>query len=78
MEISIYDLAYLIAQQTGFGGQIEWDTSQPDGQPRRWLDTSRAERLFGFKAHTSFEEGLRRTVEWYQRVLAAVPAGAGR
>jgi GDP-L-fucose synthase len=78
MEISIYDLAYLIAQQTGFGGQIEWDTSPPDGQPRRWLDTSRAERLFGFKAHTSFEEGLRRTVEWYQRVLAAVPAGAGR
>jgi len=64
-EISIHDLAHQIARVTGFGGTIEWDPTKPDGQPRRSLDTSRAERLFGFKARTGFEEGLRRTVEWY-------------
>jgi len=68
MEISIQDLAQLIARLTGFAGEIVWDTSQPNGQPRRCLDTSRAERLFGFKAQTPFEEGLRRTIEWYQLV----------
>jgi len=68
MEISIKDLAQLIARLTGFAGEIVWDTSQPNGQPRRCLETSRAERLFGFKAQTPFEEGLRRTIEWYQLV----------
>jgi len=66
MEISIRDLAHLIARLTGFEGEVVWDTSKPDGQPRRYLDTSKAERLFGFKAQTSFEEGLRKTIEWYR------------
>lgn len=65
MEISIRDLTELIARLTGFTGQIVWDTSKPDGQPRRMLDTSRAYEEFGFKASTPFEEGLRRTVAWY-------------
>jgi GDP-L-fucose synthase len=66
MEISIKDLVELIARLTGFRGRITWDTSKPNGQPRRCLDTSRAEREFGFRATTGFEEGLRRTVEWYR------------
>lgn len=66
-EISIKDLAELIVELTGFEGSIRWDTSKPDGQPRRRLDTSRAERAFGFKASTPFREGLRRTIEWYLR-----------
>src|SRR5438093_1166604 len=66
MEIRIKDLAQLIARLTGFAGEIVWDTTRPNGQPRRRLDTSRAERLFGFKAKTPFEEGLRRTIRWYQ------------
>jgi len=65
-EISIRDLAELIARLTGFTGRIEWDTSKPDGQPRRCLETSRAERLFGFKARTGFEDGLRKTIAWYE------------
>jgi GDP-L-fucose synthase len=65
-EISIRELAELIARLTGFGGRLLWNQSQPDGQPRRSLDTSRARALFGFQARTSFEDGLRRTVEWYQ------------
>ncbi|MBM4087223.1 MAG: GDP-L-fucose synthase, partial [Planctomycetes bacterium] len=65
-EISIKDLAHLIAQLTGFTGKIVWDTSKPGGQPRRCLDTSRAEREFGFRAHTGFEEGLRRTIDWFR------------
>jgi len=65
-EISIKDLVHLIADLTGFQGEIIWDTSKPGGQPRRCLDTSRAEREFGFKAKTGFEEGLRRTIEWYR------------
>ena len=65
-EISIKDLAELIVKLTGFEGSIAWDATKPDGQPRRSLDTSRAERYFGFKAHTGFEEGLRRTIEWYR------------
>jgi len=64
-EISIKDLVELIAKLTGFKGEIIWDTSKPDGQPRRMLDTSKAEREFGFKANTSFSEGLRRTIDWY-------------
>ncbi|NIN63983.1 MAG: NAD-dependent epimerase/dehydratase family protein, partial [Anaerolineae bacterium] len=65
-EVSIRDLVYLITDLTGFEGQITWDTSKPGGQPRRCLDTSRAEREFGFRAQTSFEEGLQKTVEWYR------------
>jgi len=64
-EITIRDLAGLIARLTGFKGRIVWDPSKPDGQPRRCLDVSRAEREFGFKAATDFEEGLRRTIQWY-------------
>ena len=65
-EITIRDLTELVARLTGFGGQIVWDPNKPDGQPRRCLDTSRAEQLFGFRARTSFEEGLKRTIEWYK------------
>ena len=70
MEISIRDLVYLIARLTGFEGEIVWDTSKPDGQPRRCLDTDKAERKFGFRAKTVFEDGLRQTIEWYERGLA--------
>jgi len=66
-EISIKDLVPLTADLTGFKGQIRWDATKPDGQPRRCLDVSRAEREFGFRAETSFEEGLRRTVDWYRK-----------
>jgi GDP-L-fucose synthase len=65
-EIRIKDLARMMAQLTGFTGQIRWDSSQPDGQPRRCLDVSRARALFGFEAQTSFNEGLRQTIDWYQ------------
>lgn len=64
-EISIHDLANLISCLTGYSGKITWDTTQPNGQPRRGLDTSRAEQYFGFKAGTSFEEGLKKTITWY-------------
>jgi len=64
-EISIKDLVELITKLTGFKGDIIWDTSKPDGQPRRMLDTSKAEKEFGFKAKTPLEEGLRKTIEWY-------------
>ena len=70
-EISIRELAELIARETGFKGDIVWDMSKPDGQPRRALDTSRAEELFGFRARTDFLEGLRRTIEWYAGARAA-------
>jgi GDP-L-fucose synthase len=70
-EISIKDLVGLIARLSGFEGQIVWDTSKPNGQPRRGLDTSRAEQRFGFKAKTPFEEGLRRTIAWYKEQRAA-------
>jgi len=64
-EISIKDLAGLIAKLTGFKGELVWDTTKPDGQPRRMLDTSKAEKEFGFKAKTPFEDGLRKTIDWY-------------
>ena len=64
-EISIKDLVNLIAKLTGFDGKIVWDTTKPNGQPRRRLDTSRAEKEFGFKAKTAFEDGLRITIEKY-------------
>jgi len=65
-EISIRDLASLIARLTGFDGRFAWDTSKPDGQPRRRLDVSRARTAFGFEATTAFEDGLRETIEWYR------------
>ena len=65
-EISIKDLVELIAKLTGFEGKIVWDSSKPDGQPRRCLDTSRAKEYFGFQAHTNFEEGLKKTIDWYK------------
>ena len=65
-EISIKNLAELIARLTGFDGDLVWDTSKPNGQPRRALDVSRAAAYFGFRAQMPFEEGLRRTIEWYQ------------
>jgi GDP-L-fucose synthase len=65
-EISIKDLANLIARLTGFEGEIVWDTSKPNGQPRRALDTQRAEKFFGFRARMPFEEGLNRTIKWYR------------
>ncbi len=64
-EISIKDLVALIAKLTGFTGEIVWDKTKPDGQPRRCLDTTRAKEEFGFVAKTNFEEGLKRTIEWY-------------
>jgi len=66
VEISIKDLATLIQRLTGFEGNIVWDTSRPDGQPRRLLDVSRAQREFGFRATVSLEEGLERTIAWYR------------
>lgn len=67
MEIRIRDLALLIARITGYRGQIIWDTSMPDGQARRSLDFSKAERLFGFRATRQFEEGLQDTIDWYKK-----------
>jgi GDP-L-fucose synthase len=64
-EISIKDLANLIARLTDFDGRMIFDTSKPNGQPRRGLDVSRAEKLFGFRAKTNFEDGLRATIDWY-------------
>ena len=64
-EISIRDLAALIAELTGYDGEIVWDTNKPNGQPRRRLDVSRAEALFGFRASTPLREGLERTITWY-------------
>ena len=64
-EITIKDLVGLIAKIIGFKGEIRWDMTKPDGQPRRMLDTSRAENEFGFKAQTAFEQGLKKTISWY-------------
>ena len=66
-EISIRDLVELIVRLTGFEGEVRWDTSKPDGQPRRALDTTRARNAFDFSARTSFEDGLAATIEWYER-----------
>ena len=70
-EISIRDLAELVAELTGFEGEIIWDTSKPNGQPRRRLDVSKAAELFGFRARTTLREGLERTIAWYRRFSAA-------
>jgi len=68
-EISIRDLTNLIAELSGFQGQIRWDTAKPNGQPRRKLDTSRAELEFGFVAGTNFTQGLKNTIDWYRQQL---------
>lgn len=72
MEITIRDLVNLIAELTGYEGKITWDASKPDGQPRRCLDVSRAEREFGFKAKTDFKEGLKKTIQWYEENRAKI------
>ena len=66
-EISIKELTELIAELTGFEGDIVWNTAKPDGQPRRALDTSRARELLGFQSATDFRDGLQRTIDWYVR-----------
>jgi nucleoside-diphosphate-sugar epimerase len=70
-EISIGDLAELVADLTGFEGEIEWDATKPNGQPRRQLDVSRAREQFGFEATTPLREGLERTIAWYRTHAAA-------
>ncbi len=72
-EISIKDLVELIAELTGFTGQIVWDSSKPDGQPRRMLDTTKAMEEFGFRADTTFKEGLVNTIEWYRGQKDVIP-----
>ena len=71
-EISIAELAGLIAELTGFEGRIAWDPSRPNGQPRRLLDTTKAAELFGFRARTSLRDGLERTIAWYREHAAAL------
>jgi GDP-L-fucose synthase len=66
MEISIRDLVELIAKLVGFEGEIRWDPTKPDGQPRRCLDVTRARERLGWQAQVPFEEGLRRTIEWWR------------
>jgi len=70
-EISIRDLAYKIKEIISFEGKIVWDSAKPDGQPRRCLDTSKAYDEFGFKAKVSFDEGLKKTIDWYILNVAA-------
>jgi GDP-L-fucose synthase len=74
-EVTIRTLAELIAELTGFSGELVWDTSKPNGQPRRRLDVSRAENLFGFRARTPLREGIERTVAWYREAApVSVPS----
>jgi len=73
-EITIRELATLIARLTGFDGELQWDATKPDGQPRRSLDVSRATKEFGFSAETSFEDGLRATIGWYEASLERLAA----
>jgi GDP-L-fucose synthase len=70
-EISIRDLAALVAELTGYAGRIQWDTSMPNGQPRRALDATRAAELFGWRAQVPLREGLERTIAWYRQRAAA-------
>ena len=65
-EISIKDLAETIVRLTGYAGKLAWQTDKPNGQPRRGLDVTRAREYFGWEAQVPFEEGMRRTIEWYQ------------
>jgi len=75
-EITIRDLTHLVAQLSRFEGEIVWDATRPDGQPRRCLDVSRAFNTLGFRAMTTLEDGLRKTVEWYEQHLAETAAAA--
>ena len=75
-EISILDLVTLIVELTGFKGRIVWDTTRPDGQPRRMLDTTRAFQEFGFRERTNFRTGLTKTIAWYQSELSRPKAGS--
>jgi len=75
-EISVRELVELIADLSGFEGEIEWDTSKPDGQPRRRLDVSRAREAFDWEARTSLREGIRETIEWYERHRGTIVARA--
>jgi GDP-L-fucose synthase len=75
-EITIRELVEIIAREVGFTGRIVWDTTKPNGQPRRKLDVSRAEAAFGFRSSTTFEDGLRRTIEWYRDQPRGDEAGA--
>ncbi len=75
-EISIKDLADMIVRLTGYGGKIVWQTDKPNGQPRRGLDVSRAREYFGWQARVPFEEGMRRTIEWYQTQRQPLAAGS--
>ncbi|MCX6690602.1 MAG: GDP-L-fucose synthase, partial [Methanoregula sp.] len=79
MEITIRDLVALIQELTDYSGEIQWDTTKPDGQPKRSLDVSRAKREFGFEAQMPFREGLKRTIAWYEnhRADTEQPHGAG-
>ncbi|HEY8924051.1 MAG TPA: NAD-dependent epimerase/dehydratase family protein, partial [Polyangia bacterium] len=74
-DISIRDLAALIARETGFEGRFVWDTTKPNGQPKRLLDVTRARERFGFAAEVSFAEGIRRTVAFYEQHRDAIDAG---
>ena len=76
-EISIKELVGLIAELTGFRGRVVWDTTKPNGQPRRCLDTSRAQEAFGFRSKTEFREGLRRTIQWYRDHLKKIGSEEG-
>ena len=69
-EISINDLVYTIVEITGFTGEVVWDKTKPDGQPRRMLDTTRAKKYFGFQAKTPFDTGLRKTIDWYTKNMS--------
>jgi GDP-L-fucose synthase len=68
-EITIRDLVHLIAELSGFNGRVEWDSSQPDGQPRRCLDITKAQHEFGFRAQTTLQAGLKNTIEWYEKAF---------
>jgi nucleoside-diphosphate-sugar epimerase len=73
MEISMKELITLIVELTGFEGDIQWDATKPDGQPRRALDSSKAKDRFGFVAQTDFRKGLQRTIDWYVQHRKTVP-----
>jgi len=78
MEITIRDLVVIISELTGYRGEIHWDTTKPDGQPKRCLDVSRAKTEFGFEARIPFREGLQRTIDWYNHHAGKSARDAGR
>ncbi len=77
-EISIKDLTHTIARLTGFEGKVVWDTTKPNGQPRRKLDVSKAETEFNFRSHTGFEEGLKRTIELGIKTILGIETSTGK